>query len=276
MSEQNEFPKNERPTPAAWADNPFQAPGAHVEDVRRAGDGALLDEPNRLTAGRGSAWWSGGWSLFRKASGLWIGITIAMIILMMLLTVIPVLGPLATYILMPVLSGGLMLGCHSLQSDEGLSFGHLFAGFQRNFGQLALVGLLYLVGFVVVMLILFVAFGGAFAMAVFGGSARSGAALSTLIFGVVLAFTLITPLAMSIWFAPALVMLNEIPAAQAMKLSFLGCWRNVLPFLVYGLIAIALMFAATIPFALGWLVLIPTGICSSYRAYREIYLADRQ
>ena len=45
--------------------------------------------------------------------------------------------------------------------------------------------------------------------------------------------------AMLNWFAPALVALRGATAVDAMKASFMSCLRNWVPFLVYGLIAIA-------------------------------------
>ena len=82
---------------------------------------------------------------------------------------------------------------------------------------------------------------------------------------------LMIPLMMTFWFAPSLVALNDIPALTAMKLSFLGCIKNILPFLLYGLIAFVLMLIAVIPFGLGLLILSPVLIASIYAGYRDIY-----
>jgi hypothetical protein len=41
------------------------------------------------------------------------------------------------------------------------------------------------------------------------------------------------------WFAPALVVLHGAKPIDAMKTSFVATWRNWVPFLVYGLIALA-------------------------------------
>ena len=275
MAEQNPFEKGERPIPAAWTNNPFQAPTAHVEDARSGGDGSLAGEPNRCAAGRGSAWWSGGWGLFREATGLWIGITVVLLIVIMLTNLIPVVGSLAVNIFMPVISGGLMLGCRSLEDGEGLTFGHLFAGFQKNFSQLALVGLLYLVGVVVIVLGVFaLGLGGGIGAAMMGGKVGAGAAFSTIMLAVLLGLGLGVPLVMSMWFAPALVMLNDLAAIPAMKLSFQGSLRNMMPFLLYGIIGFVLAIVASIPLALGWLVLAPTMICSTYVSYKEIFVAE--
>jgi len=56
-----------------------------------------------------------------------------------------------------------------------------------------------------------------------------------------------------------------------MKMSFSGCLRNVMPFLVYGLIGMVLAVVATIPIALGWLVAGPLSIASIYTSYCDIF-----
>jgi uncharacterized membrane protein len=85
---------------------------------------------------------------------------------------------------------------------------------------------------------------------------------------------LFIPLLMAFWFAPALVVHNEVPAFEAMKLSFIGCLRNIMPFLVYGLCALVLSLIAMIPLFLGMLVLSPVLVASIYVAYKEIYLGE--
>jgi uncharacterized membrane protein len=92
-----------------------------------------------------------------------------------------------------------------------------------------------------------------------------------MLLGGLIALLLIVPLGMSIWFAPALAALHELTAFEAMKLSFRGCLRNVLPFLSYGLAAIVLAIVASIPLGLGWLLLIPVACCSVYAGYRDIF-----
>jgi uncharacterized membrane protein len=79
------------------------------------------------------------------------------------------------------------------------------------------------------------------------------------------------PLLMFYWFAPALVMMHNAPPVEAMKASFTGCLRNIMPFLLYGLVMCVLGFFAAIPFGLGLLVWFPLAIASTYAAYRDIY-----
>jgi uncharacterized membrane protein len=57
----------------------------------------------------------------------------------------------------------------------------------------------------------------------------------------------------------------------AMKSSLLACWRNLLPFMLYGAAVAVLWILATIPLMLGLIVLLPVMVCSIYAAYRDLY-----
>ncbi|MGI9292909.1 MAG: hypothetical protein ACR2PS_02920, partial [Pseudomonadales bacterium] len=59
-----------------------------------------------------------------------------------------------------------------------------------------------------------------------------------------------------------------------LTLSFIGTWRNVWPFLVYGLILLILCIVAAIPLFLGFLVVGPVIAASVYASYKDIFLHD--
>jgi uncharacterized membrane protein len=82
------------------------------------------------------------------------------------------------------------------------------------------------------------------------------------------------PLLMAYWFAPALVIMHGVAPIAAMKASFGACLRNILPFLVYGIVMMVLAFLAMIPVGLGMLVWIPLSFTSTYAAYRDIFTED--
>ena len=92
-----------------------------------------------------------------------------------------------------------------------------------------------------------------------------------LLIAILLSSLLFIPVMMAYLFAPALVALNDLKAWESMKLSFRGCLKNILPFTVYGLIAILLMIIGTIPFGLGLLIVLPILTASIYAAYQDIY-----
>ena len=174
-----------------------------------------------------------------------------------------------------------MLGCRAIDRGQPLTVNHLFAGFSERAGPLMVLGLLY-TGIAVAITItvagiLLVSFGAAVLTQLFrlsdpfAASAVLGGVLMVALTGALLFLLLFLPLVMAVWFAPALVMLRGLEPWAAMKMSFGGCMRNVMPFLVYGLVGIVLAVVATIPFALGWLVVGPLSIASIYTSYCDIF-----
>ena len=89
-----------------------------------------------------------------------------------------------------------------------------------------------------------------------------------------LAMLFMMPLLMAYWFAPVLVGLNNLTAVAAMRLSFRASVRNILPFLLYGLIFIVLLALAIIPFGLGLIVVVPVMMTSLYTSYVDVFSLD--
>jgi len=85
------------------------------------------------------------------------------------------------------------------------------------------------------------------------------------------ALALSIPIYMALWFAPALVVLRRMAPVAAIRESFLGCLKNIVPFLVYSIVFLVLGIVASIPLGLGWLVLGPVTVASVYTAYRDIF-----
>jgi len=238
-------------------------------------------EPRSVAAERGASWWSEAWRLFTPGVGMWILAIVILFVLNIGLNLIPVVGPLASQILFPVFAGGLMLGCRAVDRGNPLTLAHLFAGFSQRTGPLLVVGVIYTVlviaVVVVVAVLLFLFFGAAVvgALAAAGDPSRLGLALGSMYFallvGALLFLALYLPVVMAAWFAPALVMLAGTEPLAAMKLSFSGCLKNIVPFLLYGLIGLLLAIVASIPLGLGWLVLAPVLTATIYASYCDIF-----
>lgn len=253
--------------------NPYQAPQAPVSDYSPpVADSGRLAEPRRRDAGDALQWLGTGWRYFTAAPGVWIGITVVWFVFALVMNFVPLVGGLASAVLTPIFFAGMFLGLAAQHHGEPFGFGHLFKGFERNAGQLALVGLLYLAGIIVVAIVAVVP------LLMVGGLGVFGSGGEELALGVVLYVLLVVALAMPVlmayWFAPALVALDDLPAVEAMKLSFTACLRNMLPFLLYGLVWIPIMIIATLPLALGWLVAFPLFMGAWYVSYREIFFED--
>jgi uncharacterized membrane protein len=253
------------------ATNPYQAPKAHVTDAPAAAlEGEFVPEGQAQPAGNGWNWITSGWGMFRQNPGIWILVVVIFFVLAIVIQIIPILGPIAMSLLGPVFVGGLMIGCRALEQGEALEVGHLFAGFREGLGKLVLIGVFSLVAFILVVVVVGLMVGGSvFAIAAGGGQPdmRMGAIALAVLVGLALAL----PIYMAMWFAPALVALQEMEVVEALKASFFACLKNIVTFLVYGVIMFVLAIVASIPFGLGWLVLGPVLIASVYTAYRDIF-----
>jgi uncharacterized membrane protein len=258
------------------ATDPYAAPRSRVADVPATGeDGQFIPEGETVPAGNGWKWITDGWDLFKRQPGIWILLIIVFVLISLLLALIPFVGSIASNVLWPVFAGGFMLGCHELARGGELQLGHLFAGFRDHFGKLALLGVVYLVAIIVVVFIAFAVTGAGIGFGALLGTTGRGAGpgFMTILLATLVALALAIPVAMAFWFAPALMVLNDMGIGDALKTSFAGCLKNIVPFLVYGVILLGLSIVASIPLMLGWFVLLPTLTASIYAAYRDIFYA---
>jgi len=223
-------------------------------------------------AGQGWAWIADGFGLFKRAPGTWIALVVVLFVILVVLAYIPLLGAVATFLLMPLFVGGLILGCGALQGGGELELSHLFAGFKTHTANLVVLGALAIGGWIIVMLpVVAIVGAGAFFGAMRGDAAGMLAMGGSFLLAWLVAMALSIPIYMALWFAPALVVLRGRAPVAALKESFLGCLKNIGPFLIYGILMLVLSIFATIPFLLGWLVLGPVAIASVYVSYRDIY-----
>lgn len=229
-----------------------------------------------VEAGRGWQWIVEGFALFRKNPLMWIALTVVLVLIWMVSFLIPLIGPLLFNLLSPVLFAGLMMGCRAVERGEELELAHLFAGFRKNPTALVTIGGFYLIGTIVVVGVIFMTAGGTMLPAVLdksGGDMQAiAAAMRSMALALALGFALYLPLLMLIWFAPLLVVFNDLNPVEAMKTSFFACLTNWLAFLIYGLIILVLWFIASIPLLLGLVVLLPVLICSLYASYKDIFV----
>lgn len=233
-------------------------------------------EPRAVDGGRGVAWWSEAWALFMKAAGLWIVLAIVLLVIVVVLSFIPLVGGLALALVVPVFVGSWMLAARKVEQGGTLQVGDLFACFQGDrltpllvLGAL-LLGASIVIGFAVGALGLGAMF-GLFA----GGMAGSGggvfAALGTGLLAMLAGVVLGALLAMATWFAPALVVFRQVQPLEAVKASFAASLKNIVAFLVWGVIYIVAAIVASIPFGLGWIVLGPVVLLTAYVSYQDLF-----
>jgi uncharacterized membrane protein len=85
---------------------------------------------------------------------------------------------------------------------------------------------------------------------------------------------LFVTLAMAVWFAPALVILDKQPGFQALWTSMLASLRNAVPLLLYSIVSSVLLLFAVIPFGLGLILWIPVMLLTIYTSYRDVFVSS--
>jgi uncharacterized membrane protein len=232
-------------------------------------------QPRVVDAGRGVGWWTDGWALFTKSAGMWIVLGLIVLIVFIVLAALPFIGGIAASLLAPVFIGGFMTAARKVSDGGALEPGDLFTGFRERLAPLLVLGALLLGATVIIVLVMSaLGFGAAMGMMAGGANgsaggmmAAAGAGMLALLLGLVLGFVV----AMALWFAPALVMLDDVAPVEAVKASIGASLKNIGPFLVYGLLYLVAAIVASIPFGLGWVVLAPLLPLTMYVSYVDVF-----
>ncbi len=258
-------------------DNPYAAPKTHVEDVTEPPpDGDFVPEGRGVPAGNGWKWIADAWAFMEGQRLTFLGVFLLMWLVQLALNFVPIIGPIATTFLFPFLVGGIVLGCDAVRRGEALEVGHLFAGFQRHTNKLLLLGVVTFAMYIVIAVVMIAILGATVGVAFLTGApppddALAAGMLMTLLLAVLVVLALSVPVTMAILFVPALVVLHDAEVLPALRTSFVACLKNVMPFLVWGVVGFVLSILASLPLLLGWLVVGPLLGVSLYLSYRDIF-----
>lgn len=247
--------------------NPYSTPSAELTHPA-SNQEFTLHPPRTVNAGQGTQWLVDGFKYFKQDAGSWIAICVIGLVLLIIFNIIPyvsLLAALTTHIWM----GGLMLGCKAQYDREPLQINHLFAGFREALLPLLLASVIVTVATWVIMAI---CIGPAFLPMMGIGELNMTSMGMGFTLGLLIAVALIIPISMAAWFAPALIVLHKVPVIQALKMSFEACLKNIVPFLIYGIVLSVLFLVAIIPLGLGMLVAVPMFYASIFVAYKDIFV----
>lgn len=227
---------------------------------------------------RGWRWVADGFRLFRSNPIILIVLNMVLLLVALALSVIPLVGTYLLYLLTPLFLAGMMVACRDLEAGMEIEIAHLFAGFRKGASQLVTVGGVYLVGNVLIAGVA-MTIGGEELREVMRAAAAgtpgdiSPQAADKASVAVLAAGALYIPLVMLMWFAPALVILDEVPGWRALGMSLRACAVNLLPFLLYGLIMSALLLLALMLFLVGLALWVPLAVVTTYVSFRDIFPA---
>lgn len=230
----------------------------------------------QVPIGNAWLWVVNGFRMFRANPGMWIILLVIYLAIMIPLSMLPVIGSVLSTLLSPVFAAGMMWGCQALMRNQDLEINHLFEGFKHNTNQLIAVGGIYMLSLLLVAVVAVLMMDAVTVELLVQGGNPSPEQADAMLLPLLLAFMLLLPVLMAYWFAPVLAGLHGMTAVEAMKLSFNACLKNMLPFFLYGVIFMALLILAIIPFGIGLIVVVPMMMTSLYTSYADVFGIEPQ
>jgi len=231
----------------------------------------------------GLQWVAKSFSLFGKSPSIWIVMLMIYFGISILLTTIPVLVLIPT-LLAPVFNAGFVYAAKAVDNGQMLEIDHLFAGFKLQLRGLFRLGMLYFLANLIIIVVVSVVLESiANESAIIAMSEatttieleqilmRYPDLLVAILKAIMVGFVLTIPLIMASWFSPALVIFHNMPPLKAMFLSIKACNRNMLSFLIYGILMVPILLLAILPLGLGLLIVLPVIFISQYCSYKAVF-----
>ena len=251
---------------------------------------------NVVEARTGSKWVRQGIRVFWKQPIAMSGLFFLFMAIMSLSALLPIVGSFIALTLLPAATLGLMaasrevdLGKFPMPSILAIAFR---ASKERK-RDMAILGLLYALGFVGVMGISALMDGGGFAKLYLVGGKLDAETIMDPNFqnAMWLSLLLYMPLSMVFWHAPALVHWHGVPALKSLFFSTVACLRNWRAFLVFGLMWTVIFMSTALILSLvsglmgdgelvsmtllpAMLMLAAMFFCSVYFSFRDCFVSD--
>lgn len=248
----------------------------------------------KLPAVRGGQWLLDGFHLFRRNPSLMIFVVFGYWFMLLVLNLVPVVGPALGSICVPALSMGIMNACRAIERRQPVQLDVVVSGFRDRPRPLLQLGVVYLGGTLVILAVATLVDDGGLAQLMRTGRAPAGEGLDSpqLMLALQVALALMVPFLMAFWFAPMLVAWDGVPVGKAVFFSFVASWRNWRAFLVYAALTTAVTIlvpgilmallggaqplSRTLATLLGLplvLMFVPSFFASFYVSYRQVFAA---
>ena len=209
--------------------------------------------------------------MFLDAPLFWLPTMCVLLPLVLTLMFVPA-GKLAVSLLAPMIAAMMLEASRCLVFGGRVTFSVCVARLSGRVFRLLQVGALMTLVLSAVVTLVF----GAYYVGYVRQAEQQGLLVGLIGLGCALLLLLIlcVPLLMATWFAPALVVFNDMGALSAIKASFEASRRNVPALAVLALAIFVLAILALLPGGLGLPVLCPVVAGAAYVSYRDVFLAD--
>ena len=251
---------------------------------------------NVVEARTGSKWVRQGIRVFWKQPIAMSGLFFLFMAIMSLSALLPIVGSFIALTLLPAATLGLMAASRKVDLGKfpmPTILAIAFRASKERKRDMAILGLLYALGFVGVMGISALMDGGGFAKLYLVGGKLDAETIMDPNFqnAMWLSLLLYMPLSMVFWHAPALVHWHGVPALKSLFFSTVACLRNWRAFLVFGLMWTVVFMSTALILSLvsglmgdgelvsmtllpAMLMLAAMFFCSVYFSFRDCFVSD--
>lgn len=258
--------------------NPYAPPLTHVADREErppTDSGVFIPYGRSRPPGRGAGWIGDAWRILRAQPGMWAVALILLFIAYVVLSLIPLVN-FFVQLLVPFAYAGIAMAADQQRRTGTFELGALLAGFNKQPVSVLAVGGVTILAGILFIAVLFILIGAE----IFGAAMRGGQPDPSILLSArfwmafLIGMAVMIPVAFATYLAPQLIVLHDQPALTAMKMSLIGCLKNILPGIVFLLCAMVLILASMIPLLLGLLISIPIMVITNYTVYRDIFVEE--
>jgi uncharacterized membrane protein len=213
---------------------------------------------------RGVEWVSAGFNLFMKKPGELVIAGLILFVISFAMNFVPLIGSALATMAGVVAAGAFMRASEAIENGQDpLAAAQAAAGVAPLFilGLIA-AGMGLAVGLISAAMIT-LAVGAAF----FSPFAGLGIAAVTWL----LMMFISIPMIMALWLAPGLVLMRGTAPLDAVRLSFMASLQNLLPFIIFYVIAAIACFLGALMMGVGLIVVYPVLLCAAYFAYKDMF-----
>jgi uncharacterized membrane protein len=238
------------------ADPPESAAPIHVADVKAA---------------RGAAWVKQAFLIYRGRPLAWTGLVFGWIAITLGLSIVPLVGWAAAYLLQPVFFASFALIARKQLAGGRPEMGDLFLAFKGNVRSLMGIGAIELFAFVAAMLLMatFVLPPGVDGQEL--TREELPAQLKGKEWGVLACLAIVAVVRSALWFAPAVIAFHGIRTAHAVRWSVYAVLSNLGAMVVYALAVMGILVLSAFTLYLGLLVAMPVMVISTFVGYTEVF-----
>jgi uncharacterized membrane protein len=255
--------------------NPYSPPTAEVEraSAQLADAGPIIDNGRTVPIGHCTRWIGATYALYSQRPWKWIGTMLLLALISILISLLP-LANLLTTLLWPVVAGGIAYAMDQQRQTQSFTLAAVFSGFGPRMVSLVAVGCVGLLSYGIMFVVMSTMIGNDTAIAVLGGGEQLTAIPPGFWSAMLVTMVFTLPLTAATFLAAPLIMLHGARPVDALRMSFFGCMKNILTWILSGILMMLLIVLSAIPLFLGLFVTLPMAVMLFYSMYRDIFLDD--